>query len=215
MLQDLSNSALLVSRIKWMRGLAAESEMGRGPWRSYTQLDVEFFIIQLRSIMDYSVAVIDEFAPKKGQLPESFNKLRAGIDKYAVKLPVGVEPLVRGAHWFDDMRAIRDGLIHRGAQSLVFDGAPDEYLFQVYGAGMSRNIIFKSALMHNENVVYFDRFSAWLFGCVLDYLNALGEMFAGRSKSVSGIGQASSYCPGFADLRDWMQQLVDRASTTP
>ena len=158
--------------------------------------------------MDYSVQIIEAYAPKKKQLPDSFNQLRSHIDKYKNKLPAGVELLVRDADWFEDIRALRDNFIHRGAESLVFDSDNGEHLFQIYGSGMRKNLISKPLLMHNENVVYFDRFAGWLFAMVLHYLDSLGVLFAGTHPPKMRVGPVSSFCPGFEDLRTWMRCLV-------
>lgn len=186
--------------------MSNEGNLNQQLFGIYCQLDIEAFMVQLRSIMDYSVAVVKSFASKPGQLPDSFRKLRDSIGKYGSKLPDGVEDLIREANWFDAIRMVRNALVHEGAVSIVFQSEPDELLFQVRSA-KGQNLIERHGFMYNENVVHFDRFAAWAMAHVLRYLDSLGKLL--MEKAPPSIGPSRSYSPGFDELRGWMRNLAE------
>ena len=206
---DLWQIAVIVSRLDWVRDMAQQQVLHRNLWRLYSSADIEAMMMQLRSIMDYSVEVIDSFAPKPKQLTKSFRELRDSLEKYASRLPAGVEPIVREAAWFDTVRTVRDALVHSGAEPLVFCSPSEGILFQVR-IGVGDGLVRHPVLMHNHNVVDFCRFAAWIFSCLLFYLDELGRVLLSRFESPSNSGPSSSYCPGFSVLRDWMIALLER-----
>lgn len=216
---DLWQAACLVSRLEWMRAMCLEKKLDESLWRHYSQLDIQAFLVDLRSMMDYSVVMIDSFAPKPNQLPDSFRKLRESVDKYGARLPKGVETLLKSANWFDSIRSIRDALVHQGAEPMVFCGAADGILFQIHTA-KTYPFFSRSGFMYNENVVYFDRFAAWAMAHTLCFLDSLGHLFYEHTRQEKSVGPASSYCMGFDELRRWMRSFshamrVDSAAGVP
>jgi len=203
---DLWQVALLASRLEWMRAMAQQKTLDDSIWRAYSQIDIEAFLVQLRSLMDYSVAIIDSFAPKQNQIPQSFRKLRDSIERHGSKLPFGAESIVREAGWFDTIRVMRDALVHDGAEPLVFCDASEGILFQVH-TGNTHRFFVRSGFMYNENVVYFDRFAAWSLAHTLRYLDLIGRLLIVESLSGPTIGPSSSYCLGFNELRKWMRNF--------
>lgn len=203
---DLWAVATIADRLEWTRQMALEGKLNEDHWRTYAEVDVEAILVQLRSVLDYSMAVIDGFAPKRGQLPSSFRKLLEGTDKYLDRLPGGVQPLLEDTSWFASLRATRDALVHTGANVLVFCGPSDGILFQVYAPRMNSMINLRP-LMHNENIARFDRFAAWQISHILSYLHALGRLFIEGAQRGPSIGPVSSYSPGFPLLRSWISDL--------
>lgn len=203
---DLWQVAVIVSRLDWLRDMALGQTLHQNLWRLYSSVDIEAMMTQLRSIMDYSAEVIDSFAPKPNQLPMSFRKLRESLSEYTSRLPAGVEAIVREAAWFDTVRDVRDALVHRGAEQLVFCSASEGILFQVH-IGVGDGLVKHPHLMYNDNVVDFSRFAAWTFSCLLYYLDELGRALQYKFEPPASTGLSSSYCPGFTVLRDWMRAL--------
>lgn len=210
---DLWQTAVIVSRLHWLRDMALRQTLHQNLWRLYSSVDIEAMMTQMRSIMDYSAEVIDSFAPKPKQLPTSFRKLRESLGDYASRLPAGVEPIVREAAWFDTVRAVRDALVHKGAEPLVFASASEGILFQIH-IGAEDGMVRHPALMYNDNVVDFRRFAAWTFSGLLFYLDQLGHVLRTRFEPPANTGPSSSYCPGLSVLRDWMSGLLDHLRST-
>ena len=209
---DLWNISTLLVRLEWMRGLAVRGQLSTDGWRTFSSLDIENLFVQVRSSMDHAAELIQVHLPKGGQLPDSFNKLRSSIDKYRSRLPDELQQLIESARWFEQMRGIRDALVHQGGMSLVF-GEPAESLhFQVYGKGMN-GYAFHPALMFNENVVHFERYAALLVANLLAFLDRLGGILRSINPASMKMGPVRSYSPGFSLLRAWMVQT--RQSLTP
>ena len=204
---DLWNAAAIAHRIFWMRGMVRQGSLDMGHWRSYSQLDIEHYFVQLRSIFDYLAMCISASAVKKGQLPPSFRALKNSISKYQGKIHPDIVLMVSTADWFDEIRAIRDGLVHEGAQPLIFDDETDSILFQVHPASGLNNMISKKYMMHNDNVAFFDRFAAWSFSHALTAIDCVGVAISEGKRSHNGLGSSRSYSPGFITLKDWMLNL--------
>ena len=202
---DLWNISTLFVRLEWMRGLAVEGKLNTDSWRSFSSLDIENLFVQVRSSMDHATELLQVNLPKGGQLPESFNKLHSSIDKYRPRLPVEFQHLIESARWFDQMRGIRDALVHQGGMSLVFGEPAETLLFQIYGKGMN-GYASHPALMFNENVVHFERYAALLVANLLVFLDKLGSLLRLIDPTAMEIGPVRSYSTGIPLLRAWMVQ---------
>lgn len=206
---DLWQIAALMSRLVWMREMTRDGDLHESVWRVYSQLDIEHYYVQLRSVLDYLAVLIAESAPKRGQLPTSFRSLRESIGKYGQKVHPEIALMVSSAHWFDELRAIRDSIVHDGAQPMVFSDSNDWLLFQVHGSGL-RNMVSKPFMLHNENVAYFDRFVAWSLSHTLSALDCVGACLFANTQFPINVGPARSYCFGFNEIRGWMRELLQR-----
>lgn len=202
---DLWNISTLLVRLEWMRSLSARSQLHTESWRSFSGLDIENLFVQVRSSMDHATELIQHHLPKGkgGQLPDSFNKLHGSIDKYDSRLPEQLQKLIRSAKWFDQMRSIRDALVHQGGTPLVFGEPAESLQFQIYGKSMN-GYVFHPALMFNENVVYFERYTALLLANLLVFLNDLGLILQSIESTSMKIGPVRSYTQGYSLLRGWM-----------
>jgi hypothetical protein len=203
---DLWTVATITDRLEWIRHKAVDGQLHESHWSAYASADVEAIFVQLRSILDYSTAILDGFAPKRGQLPSSFRKLLDGLDRYRDRLPDGAASLLDEAYWFSSLRSARDAIVHEGGKVVVFCGPRDGILFQVYEQRHNA-IIHLNPLMYNENVVHFDRFIAWQFSHILSYLDAIGRLFIDRAPRDPSIGPVSSYSLGFSLLKKWITEL--------
>ncbi|WP_139227364.1 MULTISPECIES: hypothetical protein [unclassified Pseudoxanthomonas] len=209
---DLWQISALMSRLVWMREMTRSGDLHEASWRAYSQLDIEHYYVQVRSALDYLAVLIAESAPKRGQLPTSFRSLRESIEKYEQKIHPKIASMVSSAHWFDELRAIRDSIVHDGAQPMVFSDGNDWLLFQVHGSGL-RNMVSKPFMLHNENVAYFDRFVAWSFSHALSALDCVGSCLSEDTQFPTKVGPVRSYGSGFSDIRGWMKELLQRLET--
>lgn len=209
---DLWNAAAIVHRISWMRTMVKKEVLDVGRWRSYSQLDIEHYFIQLRSIFDYLAVCISASATKKGQLPKSFRALKNSISRHQKKIHPDIVAMISTADWFDEIRDVRDGLIHEGAQTLIFDDETDSILFQVHPASGVRSMISKKHMMYNDNVAYFDRFAAWSFSHALTAIDCVGVAISEEKQFSNSVGPSRSYCDGFLTLKNWILDLREIVS---
>jgi hypothetical protein len=104
---------------------------------------------------------------------ESFNKLRNWLINPKSKSDNSknwdqeLSNLILSANWFDEMKNIRDSLLHQGGYVLVF---PDQkkILVQVYKSHKTQ--ISFPEIMFNENVVDFELYGGLYFACITDFL---------------------------------------------
>ncbi|MEJ2272400.1 MAG: hypothetical protein P8X91_07975, partial [Candidatus Bathyarchaeota archaeon] len=135
-------------------------------WMLFAKLDVELFFMKIRSIFDYvamvSCRVSNNTNIPKGDKRESFNKLRNWLINPKSKSDNSknwdqeLSNLILSANWFDEMKNIRDSLLHQGGYVLVF---PDQkkILVQVYKSHKTQ--ISFPEIMFNENVVDFELYA--------------------------------------------------------
>jgi len=156
--------------------------------------------------MDYAAEIISRFSNKHGQLPTSFNKLYEGREKYTKKLGNSMSSIISEASWFSDIRYVRDSLIHYGGNAIVFGEASDGVLFQIYKNGKD-NLVNKKYLLFNENLAYFEKYSALYFSHLLVFLNNLGHHLLKDFPKNDGIGETRSYASGFYVIHSWIETL--------
>lgn len=204
---DLWNIATLAARIDWTRRLAMEGTLPRETWRKFSSIDVEHMFVQVRSAMDHVAEALKVFLPKGGQLPVSFRKLRDSIEKYDQRLPPQVTELIKSSEWFDELRAVRDALVHQGGESIVFGEPSDGILFQVHINSFYR-VVSRRALMLNEHVVHFDQYAGLMVANLMHFLDRLGVMLHATRPGLASIGSVRSYWLGFQILEHWMRTAL-------
>jgi hypothetical protein len=211
--RDLWNAATLVARLEWLTAMAVAGELHTEAWRSFCSLDVTHYFIALRSAMDYSCHVIDDLAPRRGQLPKSFERLKQRLGALSSRMPPNIPDLIGNTHWFDELRAVRNALVHEGGNTLVFCEPQDGVaMFQIYNSD-SEPLLSHEMLMYNEHVIRFDRFAAWSMAHFLTYLNTLGDLLSPPWDGDPRVGITQSYCFGFATLHRWLEELRIANST--
>lgn len=206
--QDIWNMTSLLLRLRWTREQAKNGFLHPEIWRSFSQLDIENFLVQARSSMDSAAHLIQETLPKGKQLPNSFRKLRDGISKHQKKLPPDLALLISQAQWFDLLRKSRDTLVHDGGMVLVFGMPQDELCAQIYGKS-PEGILRHPALMHNANVLYFDRYACLLMANLLVFFDQFAAAIA-SARSVQLLGGAESRSPGFDHIQQQIRDLAQR-----
>jgi hypothetical protein len=211
---DIWNMAALAERAEWTRNLALEGSISHGRWRTFSSLDIEHFLVQARSIMDHVAEILKYATAKREQTPGSFHALRHHLVKHEHRLPPGVGKLIASASWFDQLRDVRDSLVHMGAKSTVFGEAHEGILFQVYGTNALRYVEERDC-MHSESVVKFDLYAAMLTGNILYFLEQLGLLLESKERLRLRIGQARVYSPGFQVLKQWMDRFLAQNTVLP
>ena len=74
--EDVWNVGTLVHRLEWLRDLAIHNQLDIVKWTLFARLDIEYFHVELRSILDYVASILGTIAQKPKQVPsDSFHKL--------------------------------------------------------------------------------------------------------------------------------------------
>jgi hypothetical protein len=209
---DVWNIETLLDRINWQCELWSANQMTDGRWNVYITADIDLFHVEFRSLFDYLARLIRALANKPGQVPEeaSFEKLTNWVVKpeNTAQQRLGEElvKVVTAADWFPLIRQVRNDLVHRGAETLVFYDKP-RVLFQTYTGGREK-IIDIPELMHNPNVVDFERYAAVFYGYLIDYLEEVASVVYLRLGLKRREGGSRHHNPGIATAKRWMESAI-------
>ena len=199
---DIWSLGALVHRLDWMSRQDMEFER----WFYYASLDIEHFHTEFRAAMDYLAGIIYR---GEGKRRDSYRRLiqwlpkEEGHQEFVGKRLASIA--LESADWFWKMRTVRDEIMHRGAQALLFE-SPKMLLFQVLDTH-GRYLIDNPAIMYNKNVAYFARYAALSFARLLVLLDTIAEEVSSSldiDLNING-GFTSS---GFSVLVPWMVELL-------
>jgi hypothetical protein len=218
------NMLTAIERLEWMRGEADRNEHIRSQWYYYASADIEFWLVNFRSLLDQVALVIAELADRKKQVPcESFRKLHERCDpeklgtqegsSYAQKLGRDWLTLLQGATWSRQIVSVRNAILHFGGHTMVFECPSKGILFQVHG-GRYQNLVKNQPLMFSENVVFFDRYAAHLMSHLLIFLEDFARIVYSRLLKSRNPEQTARNCaPGWGTLKSWIDSTL--AAVTP
>jgi len=125
---DFLNLATLAGQLLWLVD-TAPVRTGTPDSLSISML-AEGYLMQLRTACDILAVITHTFCideKKKGQVPkESFNDLVEWVEKNPSRVPDRIRFILEHRHWFDQLRGIRDKLVHNRFDINIFtdDVAP-------------------------------------------------------------------------------------------
>lgn len=208
-IEDLWVIFAVVDRLWRAQQAAIRNEIEDSLWRRYSAVDINFFHIQVRSAMDTLATLISETADKRGQLPTSFADLVSKLHRHSSRLDPRILRILEDSTWFCAARDVRDKLVHYNARTQVFGESCDGILFQVFSKKFSP-LIYDPRLMHNENVVVFDRYATVIIAnliCLIEdifdvlYLRyGIEKRFGGYVRSL-GFGV---FCSWLNSAEGWL-----------
>jgi hypothetical protein len=202
--QDISNLQTLALRLDWQKGLVASGLLDSIKGSYFAACDIDLFHVQYRALFDHLAVVFGLLSGRPGTLPERFSRLqeRAADLNSSGRLDDQLMELILSCGWFSQVRAIRDSIVHRDGQTVVF---PDEntILFQVYRSNLPSGG-FIADVMFNENIVNFELYAGLLFGYLLAYLEKIADIAVERLKLRHFTGAEQSFHAGPPVIRDWI-----------
>ena len=210
--QDLWNIATLIERLEWMRNAGDSIEHINNTWHRYAKLDIEFFHVEMRSAMDYAANAIGYAVGMAGKFPGSFRKLQERIHENNYNIPEEVKNLISNAVWFRDIRNVRDDLVHKEANSMIFGNRYEGILFQVT-KNETRNIISNPSLMFNPQVVRFEYYAAHYFCHLIVFLESVFSALSSQWRFEQSFEATVYDIPGFVILHRWIQALIEKCKT--
>lgn len=220
-LSDLWGMLTICNHLDWMRQQAEQDDQVWAKWSYYASGDIEYWHVQLRSLLDYVAQLIRELADRKHQVPDSFRKLyefaaqggpkQDQFDKFLCRVGDDWVALLQQATWFPLILNVRDQVVHRGAHAMVFWPPSEGILFQVVEGRPTRNLLNLSALLRNDkNVVYFERYVAHIMSHVLVFLEQMAPI-AYRRLGIEPRLNAMNCHFGFATLMNWIDATIGAA----
>lgn len=206
-LADLRTIAL---KLDWMLGQRASGELDSVLWAMFASSDVNAFLTNVRSLFDHLARAMRAVAPQPGGIPRfSFEDLRKwslrdDLD-HGAQLGARLHQLIVGCEWFEELRALRDQLIHHDALTIV---APEEpgIVMQVYRR--AQKLIDEPALLASPNAARFERLAA----ATMAQLHVLLDQSAVAISDLVGAGQyegsAQSIHYGLAVVAEWTDDYL-------
>lgn len=205
----------LLTKLEWMKACHREDDLDDGLWMFYAATEIDFFHVRFRSMLDHLAALLARCATHPGTVPTSFIKLKKFVDNPANRLRFGpladdVLALLTEARWAEDVRDVRDDVVHRGADTLVFPDR-EEILFQVHQR--EKRLVLLDGVMQNENVVDFRKYAALTMGLLMTWRERVAAILRqGIRLDGDPPGHGWNRHSGMELLRDWSKLLL-RSST--
>jgi hypothetical protein len=200
--EDLWAIFTVVDRLWRTQQAAIRNEFEETLWRSYSALDINFFHIQVRSVMDTLATLISETADKRGQLPASFADLVSKLNRHSSRLDPRIVSILENSTWFYATRDVRDKIVHYNAKTLIFGEPCDGILFQVFSKKFSP-LIHDPRLMHNENTVIFDRYATVVIANLICLIEDVFDVLYLRYGLEKRVGSYVSSL-GFGIFYSWL-----------
>jgi len=207
--QDIWNLETIVLRLVWQKDLWIRNQLDETLWMQFGAGDIDLFHVEFRSIFDYLAKIIGTISDSPGQVPLSFEKLKnwtAKSHSNAQRLGEDLTRVVLSCEWFDDLKTVRDSIIHRGGYTLVLP-VKGRILFQVH-EGVSRKVLIPE-IMFNENVADFELYAGLYTGYLIAYLEEVSVLIY-KHLNLKKVGSnAKSYHQGLQILSDWIKRVLN------
>lgn len=216
--QDIFNLETLLDRLEWQRQLWKNDEISDGRWQSFTTADIDMFHVEFRSIFDYIAQLLQSISDTPGSVPTgvSFEKLTNWTNKSesnVARIGKDISDLVQQAGWFKELKHVRDQVVHRGGETLVFFEKP-RILFQVHDIGLKGLIDF-SEVAYNQNVIDFELYAAVFYGYLVTFLEDVATTVFKRLKLERPIGSTRHFNGGIKVAKSWLENAVERFAQLP
>lgn len=136
-----------------------EAELFYDEEKDSIQIYMEYFIYKYRVIVEYVVKILDEViymdesAYKKGNSKKyigEFERTNVKLE-YIRKLILKYSSEQIDLEWFDEVRKVRNKLVHEGASCMIFNNE-NEPLFQVYNLEVD-DLFMPEEFLSNGNVI--------------------------------------------------------------
>lgn len=219
-LRQLGNIITTGDRLDWMREQCGKDKLLASKWMFYAGMDIEYWHVQTRALLDHLAKVISRLAERSDQVPDSFTRLYMRVHhpesavraaEFAEKLGLDWLDLIRGGTWYAPLREAREALVHRGGYALVFGWPEDGILFQVHEGFVRKINVAAEPLMFNPNVVHFDRYAAVMLSNILLLLEDFATVTYGRLSTEPHFNGTYLHF-GLATLMRWIDSTTAVAS---
>jgi hypothetical protein len=216
---SLWNILTVCDRLEWTSRRCRADQRVTSVWTYYAKADIEYWHIQMRTLLDHLANIISRLANRSRQVPFSFSKLYERVNglnseaeeqEFAHKLGSEWLAVMRSANWYPTLRNVREELVHWGGQTMVFLPPSDGILFQVHKGGSFKSAIDAEPLMLDQNVVFFDRYAAFFLSNVLLFLEDFAATAYARLELEPSLNGMMRHF-GFGTLMRWIDSTIEAA----
>jgi len=214
---DIVRIETVTNRLEWERKLFDKDQLGRWDWEKYCEVDIDVFHVYMRSVFDYLARVIVIIAehPKLVKKHKSFTKLRNWLtnekaERNVKNLGTDLADLVLSVKWYDDLKNVRDNIVHEGADtnSIAEEG---RILFQV--SKDAKYLISFPEVQFNENLIDFELYAGVYFGYLISFLEEASKVIEKRlpSKKPSyKFGNPWKWYEELPAVYTWMKKVIEQ-----
>jgi len=211
-----------LEKVKWMKGvLLKEWEPGTHLWRRLLGLAIKDFYTDVASLMDSIAPIVIQvegrLKPQDRERLPGFASIRKGSSNpYRRAIPSDIRTTIDSTEaWWPAVKAVRDILIHRPNETIVFGELEDGILFQIYEESGKPSVSVPPPLLwpNSKDVVNFHLYSAFVTAEVLVFLEQLGAQVAAYLH-IGPAGLTKSVRLGnFKSLVSSLDQLAESTGT--
>jgi len=191
-------------------------------WRSFIGLDIEFFHIQIRSIMDFIPSIIDTTfsveAPEKKI--DSYNRFLIWLENTDKKEKIQkIDPEIinlidNSKDYFNFQKNVRDSLIHDAVDSSVFGTDTTEGILFNLNKSPFRTLInsqyikqFFPVIKYNDNnVFYFEYYASIQLLELICFLEDFCDFYI-KKYSIKNTGSPRQEGSGITKTKEWIDNL--------
>lgn len=205
--QDIKNIQNIILRLDWQMSYLKRGELDQVLWMNFTACDIDIFHVEIRSFFDSLAKAISLVSDNPDNVPNrSFHKLKEWVEKNKNETIIGIDlaAIIRSCDWFDDLKEIRESLIHHGGYTMVFL-VPDRITFQIQKGW--KNKVFIPEIMYNKNIVDFELYAGLYIGYLMAYLEEISEIFDKRLNLQKLGSTGKSYHPGLKVIQNWIEKV--------
>ncbi|MCP1135353.1 hypothetical protein NKT34_18805 [Paenibacillus polysaccharolyticus] len=190
--QDLQKIHLIVDKMNFFHNQSLiksqddffRDSIGLSTIPSYLGMDIEYFFVKYRSIIDYSIDLLFEFYPelkkKSYKLEDKMNYLHDVFKENEF-----ITKMILSTKWFYQFKEIRNSIVHNGASCLIFNESGNrEILFQIYNTELTELLVDNDYYKYNENVYFFRRIYVVYMAYLLFYLETLFRSIIAKKKGI-------------------------------
>ena len=155
----------------------------------FQTIDIEYFLVKYRSVIDYSIDFLLEFFPeiskqKKYQIEKKTEYLKNIFSEFEI-----MQKNIFYSDWHSQVRLIRNSIIHAGTTCYTFapekDEDPNQILFQIYDSNLDERIFESDSFKYNENIYDFKKTCALYMAYLYFYLDTLFKSIICKNEKIS------------------------------
>lgn len=205
-INESMNLLTVIYRVQWTKNQFDKENITESHYYSFLAADINYFHVSLRSIFDYLAEIIREISKNSGQIPHSFNKIQKWLKKDTnnhKRIGKQLAGFVLNCKWFQDIRGIRDAIVHQGSKSLIFIDE-DKILFQVINRLEKQ--LYVPEIMQNGKTVNFKFYAGIYVSLLFDYLDDFAEIIIDSMDLEIKNKTARNYHYGLKVFVEWVEK---------
>jgi hypothetical protein len=197
----------ITERLLWQHDKARSGELPTITWQLFAGADIYLFHVVLRQIYDHLGRSIAALARRPAQVRgRTFRQLVQWAREPAGRERLGSDwaDLLATCLWFDSFRAIRDAIVHGGAEPLALE--PGEHIRFVIVIDRRPLTLDPFFVVAGVDEIAFERYAAVYYGYTLGFVERVARRIR-ELRGTLGNPRAFSRTGGGWHLRRWIEAL--------